>query len=751
MPEVPGRSKSKAVVERLGLAQGLTADEVASILEDREGNIWVGTDGGLDRFRYRNLSWFPLPGYRFSLVSGDHGQVWAGSLEGNSGRVVQSNELVRIGPSGVVMAYRDPDGTIWFSKANSLLHWNHGKFTKIDPPEQVREFSRSSIPNDPITVSSITKDRSGKLWVSFEGSGEFYLEDGVWKFLGVLPGHPDWSANYAFTDSSDRVWLAWGEAIAVLDHGKVHIFSTKDDLAVGPPNVIAEYDRHIWVGGQSGLTFLQGDRFHTLRTADGVSFQSITGIVAPPDGGLWLSTGLGIVHIPETEIRSSLEHYDHKVSFELFDLVSDLPEQLQRSKTWSSEAVHSDDDVLWFATRNGVARLDPAHIFRNPLAPPVTIRSVIADEKSYSPFASPRLPALTRNLEIDYTALSLSVPERVRFRYILEGLENKWNEAGSRRQAFYTDLGPGRYTFRVIACNNDGVWNDQGAILNFIVDPAWYQSAWFRVLSIIACILFAWTLYRFRLRQIAGALSAGFDERLAERTRIAQELHDTLLQGVLSASLQLDVAQDQLPEDSPTKSLLKRVLQLMRTVTEEGRTALGGLRTTETENQSLETAFARMRQEFPLKDKIDFRIIVGGVARPLRPMIRDEVYRIGREALVNAFMHANAKRIEVEVEYASRHLKVLVRDDGIGIDPQILHSGREGHWGLVGIRERSKKIGANLRLRSRIGAGTEIDLTVPGPIAFENDSSGPMSRWFRWLMRERLETPKQDKGNRVRK
>ena len=254
-----------------------------------------------------------------------------------------------------------------------------------------------------------------------------------------------------------------------------------------------------------------------------------------------------------------------------------------------------------------------------------------------------------------------------------------------------------------------------------------------------------------RIHQLTKRLNVGFQERLAERTRIAQELHDTLLQGVLSASLQLDVAEDQLPEDSPTKPLLKRVLQLMSTVTEEGRNTLRGLRTTGSGNQSLETAFSRLRQEFPLDDKTDFRVIVDSVTRPLRPLIRDEVYRIGREALLNAFMHAQANRIEVEVEYASRHLKVLVRDDGRGIDPQVLHSGREGHWGLVGIRERSERIGANLRLRSRIGAGTEIDLTVPGTIAFEKGSIGPISQWFRWLSREKLETPKHDKARRVRK
>jgi len=284
-----------------------------------------------------------------------------------------------------------------------------------------------------------------------------------------------------------------------------------------------------------------------------------------------------------------------------------------------------------------------------------------------------------------------------------------------------------------------------------VIEPAFWQTWWFRVACLAGCCLTILAIYRLRIHQLTKRLNVGFQERLAERTRIAQELHDTLLQGVLSASLQLDVAEDQLPEDSPAKPLLKRVLQLMVTVTEEGRNALRGLRTTESGNQSLETAFSRLRQEFPLDGKTDYRVIVDSVTRPLRPLIRDEVYRIGREALLNALKHAHANRIEVEVEYASRHLRVLVRDDGRGIDPQVLHSGREGHWGLVGIRERSERIGANLRLRSRIGAGTEVDLTVPGTIAFEKGSNGLISHWFLWLSRERLETSKHDKAKRVHK
>jgi signal transduction histidine kinase len=345
----------------------------------------------------------------------------------------------------------------------------------------------------------------------------------------------------------------------------------------------------------------------------------------------------------------------------------------------------------------------------------------------------------------------LSAPERIRFRYKLDGSDQGWSDTVASRQVVYKNLGPGTYLFRIVASNSVGLWNGPETSVPFVIEPAYWQTRWFRVAFLAGCCLTILGIYRLRIHQLTKRLNVGFQERLAERTRIAQELHDTLLQGVFSASLQLDLAEDQLPEDSPTKPLLKRVLQLMSTVTEEGRNTLRGLRTTESGNQGLETAFSRLRQEFPLDGKTDYRVIVDSVTRPIRPLIRDEVYRIGREAILNAFMHGHANRIEVEVEYASRHLRVLVRDDGRGIDPQVLQSGREGHWGLVGIRERSKRIGANLKLRSRIGAGTEVDLTVPGSIAFEKGSNDAMSQWFRWLSRERLETRKHDKAKRVHK
>ena len=261
--------------------------------------------------------------------------------------------------------------------------------------------------------------------------------------------------------------------------------------------------------------------------------------------------------------------------------------------------------------------------------------------------------------------------------------------------------------------------------------PVFWKTEWFQVTCVVAGLLAIFAFYRYRLHQLTKQLQVRFEERLAERTRIAQELHDTLLQGFLSASMQLHVTVDRLPADSPEKPRLSHILQLMGQVIEEGRTAVRGLRSsTGSDSLDLGQAFSRIPQELALVEPARFRVLVEGHARPLHPILRDEVYRIGREAVVNAFRHAQAKSIEVEVDYMARSLRLLVRDDGCGIDPAVLQTGRDGHWGLSGMRERAERIGARFKVRSRATSGTEVELSVPGAIAYQNPTSRQPLRWL---------------------
>jgi signal transduction histidine kinase/ligand-binding sensor domain-containing protein len=718
---------SKDAAENFTERQGLSNQSLETILEDREGNIWVGTDGGLDRFRLRNVAWFPLKGSGpYSLVAGADGQVLAGSRGGSAVGIVGAKErqLLIGGPVDVFTVYRDPDGSAWFSGDNSLSHWQDGKFVNLALPDPVEKLSRASTPRDPIIASSITKDGSGGLWVAFGGSGEFRFKDGVWTFVALLPDHPDWAANYAFTDTADRVWLCWGDRVARYDHGNIRIFGTKEGLDVGPPNVIAGQDQELWVGGESGLSLFQEGRFRTIQSAEPAGFSSVNGIVATRNDGLWLSTGSGIVHIPEGEVDEIIVHPEHKAAFELFDLISDLPEPIQRGYVYSSAAIQANDGKIWFAARGTAIRLDPAHIYRNPLAPPVAIRSVVADDKRYSPFSNPTLPALTNNLRIEYAALSLSIPERVRFRYKLENLDNEWHDAGGRREAFFTRLAPGRYSFRVIACNNDGVWNEEGATLVFTVVPAWYQTPWFRALCVVAGFLVLWIFYRLRVRQVARAIKARFDERLDERTRIARDLHDTFLQTIRGSKLVADAALHSSADLASMRRAMEQLSVWLEQATHEGRAALASLRTSTRQKNDLAAAFRRAMEECRIHTSMETILSVAGDAREMHPIVRDEVYRIGYEAIRNACVHSQASQLLVELRY-DHDLTLRISDNGVGIDPAIADRGREGHFGLQGMRERAVRIVGKLTVVSSAASGTEIKLVVPGGIIYRKPDSAP--------------------------
>jgi signal transduction histidine kinase len=392
---------------------------------------------------------------------------------------------------------------------------------------------------------------------------------------------------------------------------------------------------------------------------------------------------------------------------------------------------------IWFSLDKGISVVEPARLRSDSTPAIAQIQAILAGGRPIGTRAGIHIPGGRQRITFQYAGLSLSVPERIRFRYRLEGFDREWSDPGAAREAVYTNLPPGPYRFRVMASNPDGVWSENEAAVALEVEPLFWQTWWFRLSVVLACATAILALYRLRLHNLTRQLGVRFEERLAERTRIAQELHDTLLQGFLSASMQLHVAVDCLPPDSTAKSSLARVLQLMSRVIEEGRNAVQGLRSSASGSFNLEQAFARVQDEVALQQDVDFRVIVQGLPRPLRPLLRDEVYRIGREALVNAFRHSRAKSVEIELEYASSQLRILVRDDGCGIDPQLLYSGRAGHWGLPGMRERAERIGAKFHVWSRPAAGTEIELSVPSHIAFQPQSSPRAPRWL-----PRLSSPK---------
>jgi len=333
-----------------------------------------------------------------------------------------------------------------------------------------------------------------------------------------------------------------------------------------------------------------------------------------------------------------------------------------------------------------------------------------------------RLPARANNVQIEYTALSLSVPERVQFRYKLEGIDKQWQNPGTRREAYYSRLPPGRYRFHVIASNNDDIWNDTGATLNFRMPPAWFQTTWFYSLCAAAGFLVMWSLYQVRVRYIAKAIGARFDERLAERTLIARDLHDTLLQTIQGSKLLADSALKRSADPSKTREALEQLSIWLSRATTEGRTALNSLRTSTTETNDLAEAFRRATEECRTENSMETSFSVVGDARVMHPIVRDEVYRVGYEAIRNACVHSQGSKLRVTLTYADE-LSVDVADNGVGLDPLVADRGKEGHFGLQGMRERAARIAGKLTLISSPESGTHVKLVVPGKIIYRKTTS----------------------------
>lgn len=703
-------------------SDGLTGDVASALLEDREGNIWVGTAKGLDRFRYNAVVPVALPPahQKLTLLAGEAGEIWAASAAHHLLARVRSEEIdFRNVHFQISSVHRDDRGDVWWGGAGGVVRQRGEEVTLFQQP--------ADTPSD--YVWEIVRADEGGLWMGLGDVGLVHFDDGVWSRRPPPAGLLSRVPSATFQDAQGRIWFGYTEnRVRVLDRGTVRAYSSSDGLAIGRIRVIRGGGSRFWVGGELGLALFEAGRFRTVVTSSGEGFGTVSGIVQTADGAVWLNEMRGIVRIPPDEVRK-LVGSDHRVSFELFDFLDGLPGAPQMNWTVST-AIQATDGRLWFATDNGLAWTDPSKRTRNLVPPPVRIESVVAD-RTYAPGESLVFPVGTEKVDIRYTALSLSMPERVTFRYQLEGVDKDWQEAGTRRETFYTPLRPGHYTFRVKAANNDGVWNDSGATIEFRIRPAFHQTPWFVLLCVAGGAAAMLLIYGLRMRQIAARLQRLHDERMDERVRIAHELHDTLLQGFLSVSMHLHVAVSRMPDDSPARPVVSTALTLIGEVSEEGRQALQGLRLAENE-EPLEQAFSRTRRELAVERKVGFRVLASGQSRSVHASVRDEIYRIGREALLNAFRHAEAENIEVELEYLDRRLILRIRDDGRGIDSSVLRSGRADHWGLAGMRERAERLGGQLKVTSRTGAGTEIELTVPGRLAYRRPRS---EGWLRALMR----------------
>ncbi len=719
-------------------------------LVDREGSVWIGDPSGVHRFSYSPLMEQPIPNSEvnaIALAPDEGGVVWvsAGSRTGSSNlyRVVSGKAELQKSQGGVSnFAYRAPDKTFWFGGEGGLWHMVNGRLIRIQPPAAMAERASG--------LQSITQDPSGGIWLSYGGAGLYRLKDGIWKPFGGRHDFPTSTLITEFTDNIGRVWFGYRNGrLAVLEADRLQIFGPSEGIRIGAITAIYARGSELWIGGEFGLQRFDHGSFHWINAVDKECLRGISGIVETANGDLWLNGLGGIFHVRRAEITEALKNSEYQVSGERFgrrEGLPGLPEQFRPIPT----AIEGTDGRLWFTVNKGVVWLDPAHASHRLPPPPITIQSVSADDRSYRVDSPIRLPARTSSVQISYAAVSLSNPEAIHFRYKLQEVDNEWHEAATSTSVSYRNLSPGLYHFIVAAGDTNGSWSNNTATAEFTLLPAFYQTNWFRAALVAAFFLAMWAAYRLRLHQLAREFNAQIEGRVDERLRVARDLHDTLLQSFQGLVPVFQTARNLLPGQSDRAAeVLDEGLHDAADAIIEGRNAIQNLRAIPSLDPDLGSLLKAAGQELAQSTEAEesapaFRVVVEGPRLPLVPLLRDEIYRIGREMLRNAFRHAHAGRIEAEIRYDRDMFRLRIRDDGKGIDSSVLKEGaRTGHFGLPGMHERAKKMGARLKIWSDPGAGTEVELAVPARIAYEKFS---MSNgwWARLGRRLRPTAPKRE-------
>lgn len=714
---VPGGPSLPA--QRLTRQNGISGPLPQSSFQDREGNLWFGTSAGLDRLRPNRLKTLPVdvPFDHPGMLPGPDGDVWIGDYVGDirsfTADGVKKVEL----KEHLAASHWATDGTLWLGNELGLHHRAvNGGFTRVALPPGVSGL-------DP---QALQQDRAGDLWASFSGGGLFRRTKGIWIRNGGLSGLPTAQATTMAMDGQGTVWLGHADnSISLIGDGQhdgaVKRLGARDGLQVGAVLQLYRDGDTMWAGGEHGVALYRAGRFHMLRGAQGEQFRGVSGMLRLPDGDLWLHGADGIDHISAASVAAWLKD-GGKVASERFNALDGLQGHAAQLRPLPT-LVRSPDGKLWFSTAATIATIDPARIRRNPLPPPVQIITVLADGVAYptQPGKPLPLPQGSKNLQIGFTALSLSMPERVRLRYRLTGVDAGWQEAVGRREAYYTNLAPGSYRFEVTGANEDGVWNTQGAALDIVIAPTFVQTPWFKVLLALGGALLLYGSYVLRIRRLKRGmherLQERLQERLAERSRIARSLHDTLLQSVQSLILSFHAHAHMLPQGTRERARLDGTLNLADQLLIEGRDQIMDLRAVAPPDE-LPLALQEFGKGLSQHRAHAFTVRVNGICRRLLPCVHDEIYAIAREALFNASRYAEAAHIVLELDYAGQAFILRVRDDGCGLDDTVAQTGRPGHWGLVGMRERAASIGATLTIISRPGAGTEIEVSVPGELAY---------------------------------
>jgi signal transduction histidine kinase/ligand-binding sensor domain-containing protein len=703
------------------------AMQVRAISTDREGNLWLGTNGeGLVRFKDRPIRIFTK----------------ADGLPNNVAMTVLSKR----------------DGSIWVgNNCGGLSFFNGKRFKTYDEKDGLSNSC----------VWALAEGKSGELWIGTWGGGLFRFADGHFVQFDLRQGLADNVVRSIAIAHDGSLWIATENGLSHMVDGKFRNYTTTDGLSSN--RVVSVYrDRRgdIWVGTSRGINRLTGDRLapvlspheifdpryislaedssgelYALSAPKGIDRiegnqlvevnhdLDLLSMITSPSGEFWFTGGNGIFRFSEAAFRQHQADRQSPPDYALFGKADGMIST--QCSIGAPNMALAFDGKLWVATVQGLAMLDLPHLSFDSAKPAIFVEDVTVGRTRQPAGRELVLPPGTHHVELHFDSISLASPEKIRFQYRMDDVDPVWLDAENSLTAVYTNIPVGTHAFRIRASNSSGVWDRSGISFPVTEEPYFYETAWFRVLAVTVFVVILTGAYRLRLHQIRAQTNARLDERVLERTRVARDLHDTLLQSFQGTLLHFQTGISLLPEH-PTEAqeTLQKAMHQAADAIGEGREAIQGLRSSVVEANDLAVAVRTLGEELAVGDSVAFHVKEEGAPRKLHPILRDEVYRITGEAMRNAFCHADANQIEVEIHYDDRRLRVRVRDDGKGIDPEMLSDDeREGHFGLRGMKERAKLIGSMLAVWSEVQAGTEVDLTVPAKLAYSSPNEG----WRTWL------------------
>jgi len=700
---------------------GLSHDYARKVFEDRDRNVWVSTSVGIDRFRQ-------TPIVPVNVVTGASGSTLAEGKNGKMWIAAKNRHLGELdGDKFTSLKYGGCDSTtgsgreVWVGCDEGIAHIVGSKLEFSPPPFPA---ATQKVPD------AIAQDTNGKLWVAFRDGGVYTFASRKWtqfeERVGILE-----EVGAAYADDHGRVWFGRRDGVVELEDDGIRT-ATYEAKAVGVGSIsaITGSDNTLWIGGPSGLSFWDGKNFHKVLPSGRSAFKNVSGILETQKDGIWLSAGTELIHIQQGEVESFRRNSNHLVAFSSLGGLDGLTSGFATTPN-GQRLIQTGDGRLWFATDENVYWFDPKRGAENFRAEPAVI-SVTSNGQELPYLPLQRYPPHTTNLKIEYTAWNVSVPERVRLRFRLHGVDKDWQDGGDTRIANYSNLGPGSYSFELMASNDGNVWTPLAETMQFSIAPAYYQAIWFRALELIAVLLAAWLLLRLRIRQVAEKIENRMTERLLERDRIARELHDTLLQGFQGLLLRFQLAANAIPPGERARSMMEDTLNRADVVLAEGRERVRDLRSQHGDGAALAEAITKVGDDLSFAHPATFQLQVTGVPCPLHPVVRDEIEAIAKEALANAFTHSKADAVRCHLSFTSTYFLLTCSDNGIGTPPEYLgRGGREGHWGLVGMWERAEKIGAKMRLTPGADSkGTVLEVRLGARIAFAKNGVGARRRLF---------------------